>query len=288
MREIPSDFAEQCRILSVRQMIVHYATSQQTIRKWYKALGLDPSALDKRVNNGARARKIPDDFSKNDKIMSVKELAKHYGASRNTVIKWRAVLPDARPARGFLRPVPDDFIERAGTLSQTAITDHYKAGKGTVARWYRETGVKPIHFKPPSLPIPDDFANYARVHTNTEVVEHFGVSLATVTAWRKKLNVPALRNGGFPRQKPRPAFNRPGPLAAPDSGRDDRPVGLAVEYMRSGSRGWQITRCDADGTFNPRGDHYRVGTMPIKTADEIMSWARDKGWKLVDIFSIAA
>lgn len=285
-RDVPADFDEVCQRLSAREMIAHYRSSQKTIARWFSERGIERGLVDKRLDNGAASRAMPDDFAERDKFMTIRDLATHYTASRNTIAKWRSMLADASPARGTLRAIPSDFHAIAAAMSLRSLTAHYQAGKGTVARWYREAGVRPIKFKPPSLPIPDSFPDYARSSTNAELMERFGISLPTVTAWRKKCKVPSPRYVTAPAK--RPAFNRPGPQAAPDSGRDDSPVGLAVEYMRSGSRGWNISRCDADGTFNPRGDHYRAGTMPVKTADEMMRWAADKGWKLVDLFAIAA
>lgn len=192
------------------------------------------------------------------------------------------------------RNAPDNFREMAKGKSVNAVRiltgAHYKA----VERWFREHGMEPVRgLSKHRAEATPEFIKAARIMTNVMLAERFQMSRQTVRRLRRENAIP------FPSSSPnakvevsttggrRITFNRPGPQAAPDSGRDDSPKGLAADWLRSRGGGWKVNRCDADGTFNPRGMHYRVGTM-LKTADEMMEMAARKGWKLVDIFSIAA
>lgn len=195
------------------------------------------------------------------------------------------------------RPAPDGFYQMAKGKSVNAMCMKFKANHVAVKRWFEEFGLTPARPPAPGRRLDPDgeFDTLALTLTDAALADHFNMSTKTVWRLRKERGIVRIRpatvaqKAALARQRRQPPGTKKGPVAAPDSQRDDSPFGLAADYLRMPrGGGWRVHRCDADGVFAPKGSHYRVGNMPVMTADEMMTMAERKGWKLVDIFSIAA
>lgn len=153
----PADFAQKrVEVGGVLKLAKHYDVYPSVIKRWIRECGLPTSAP-------IKMKPVPDDFIKQHKNMTQRELVAHYGVSMKTIRKWEAAtntfkektLPRFTPPK---RAIPDDFARVAGSLTISQLTKHYKSSPGTVKRWIAESQVSPkkwINFgAPKAQPIP--------------------------------------------------------------------------------------------------------------------------------------
>lgn len=194
------------------------------------------------------------------------------------------------------KKTPANFREIAEGQSVNAVCKALKAHCDTVKRWFAEHDMEPNRFPgtKPRLDPGHEFDTLAITMTNEALGRHFKMSSKTIVRLRKARGVfrikpsPAIEIEQHRIARRRVTGSKKGPQAAPDLGRDDSPVGLAAEHLRMPrGGGWAVNRCDQDGTFNARGDHFRVGNMTL-TGDAMIAMASRKGWQRSDIWKVAA
>lgn len=183
-------------------------------------------------------RPVPADFAANAHLR-MRELAKRYSASLNTIRRWVAEAGIARtPHKGgsTTAPPPADLVGFAHGRSMLEIAAHYGRSRETVRRWLRDAG---IH-RPGGR-------------------------------WRTTMPRAAREPSAA-----RPAFIRPRyGVIDRHFPAQSRPV-LAAEHLR---RFGPVTRCTASGEYSPHGDHWRRGNGVPLTADEIIERALRNGWR---------
>lgn len=121
--------------------------------------------------------------------------------------------------------------------------------------------------------VPDDFAQVLRSLGSQGAAKHYRTSLSTLTRWRRECGMAKHH-----RAKPSAAggMRRSGFTERPlMQARDMSFVGQAADYLR---RYGSIHRCNHDGSFNPKGDHWRRNNR-IVTSDHIVKIAINLGYR---------
>jgi hypothetical protein len=224
-------------------------------------------------------RPMPDDFADMAAKMASRALQHHYGAAPSTVTRWRSELADGQDSAApvVLRPMPEDFAEHAHERNLD-LTQRYKCGTRSLARWRAALGVV-MHSPHEPVPVPAGFRLVAPEHTRKELRERYGRSDRIIARWLGQEGVTC-------RRPDRPAPPSPAKKsAAPERRkfqmtplaikRDHSRAGQAADYLRKFG---PITRCNADGRFDPEGDHWRRGSS-ILSAEDIVARAIAKGWQ---------
>ncbi|AOR76327.1 hypothetical protein [Novosphingobium resinovorum] len=121
--------------------------------------------------------------------------------------------------------------------------------------------------------VPDDFAEILRRLGSQGAAKHYKTSLSTLTRWRRECGMAkhhrakpsagtGMRRTGFAE---RPLMHA----------RDMSFVGRSADYLR---RYGSIHRCNHDGSFNPKGDHWRRNNRVV-TSDHIVKIAINLGFR---------
>lgn len=191
-------------------------------------------------------------------------------------IKWRYNKTglchscNARSQQGR-HPIPEDFREYAHETNEQ-LAARFDKHPDTIKKWKRRLGIKSPRRggRAPSnmVPMPADFADNAKRMTRNELARHYGRSDATIRRLLRVAGIEAMRRQDRPKV---------GYLKAPvdRAHRDLSRAGMAADFLRYYGG---LSRCDADGAFNPNGDHWRRGST-ILTADEVIARAEAKGWR---------
>lgn len=224
-----------------------------------------------------RNRPLPADFAEVARAgASISEMRARYGAGTFVVNRWIAQIGGKPRAKRVLLPrsIPEDFPIHAATETVDQLMKRYGCGTVAIARWRREAlAAGTLTRSARDLkPLPDDFAAAAANLTDRDVLERYAISKPTLRKWCAKAGV-VLRKA--PRIPPPNLGGMGRPKAAPFAAhRDHSRAGQAADYLR---RYGPVIRCKADGTFDPKGDHWRRGAA-ILTADEVIARARRNGW----------
>lgn len=129
--------------------------------------------------------------------------------------------------------------------------------------------------------MPTDFRSVLEAKGSSGAAKHYRASLSTITKWRMRLGIKLhtrmarpLRQHGF---RGRRGWGTERPILLH---LDLTAVGQAADFLRK----WlPVSRCDATGKFNAKGDHWRVGNK-VQTADEVMHRAKRLGFEPVRVF----
>ena len=287
MRPIPHNFDEIARTHSVNQMKPIFGACNKTIRQWLDATGITPPKV-------THPRHDMPGLENLAPTHSVSELAAHFGCSNSIVYRRLRELgikpfvklslhrqrPRNHPAK---IPAPENFREIAQGKSVTAIAKMFGRNHSTAARWFAEHGMTPAIVTKVAEPPPADFDDHAWTETNVKLCKRYNRSDSLITRWRRLRGIPAPKfQRKAPEPKTKPAIVWRGPKPTQIGQRDDSMAGRAADYLRlSRNGGWRINRCKADGTFDPKGDHWRVGHK-LLTEDGLFEMASRKGWRAFD------
>lgn len=230
--------------------------------------------LDRIHEKGSLMRPVPADFRDRANELTVIDLAAHYGIGRKTIMAWGATIGGIprKPARRnkpnrVRTPMPEDFAQHANEQNPV-LMERYGCSHTLIARWRKECGISNFGTKP-TMQVPEDFAKVAPGRSLDDLVKHYGRSKHVIVRWRAETGVEIGRRTYKPVQWR-------GPKSAPTSGPDISLLGRAADHLRR--IGWVVTRRNAAGVFDHKGDHYLVGTKPLMTADEMVAFAADKGF----------
>lgn len=185
-----------------------------------------------------RRKEQPADFAELCDTMTRTLLAKHYGVSYGTLLRWFDEHSSRLKRTGFYRghhkrPVPDDFAQLAPTMTHTKLRQHYGVDGTALRRWLAEAGVSPAVY-------------VARRRPDT----------AERNRERRKGKAPAR-------------YHRGPQVVAMDSRRWS-PVDLAADVLRR--ERWVVYRCDEKGVAKPEGLFWRVGNV-VCDGDELLARA---------------
>ena len=98
-RPMPDDFPFMAHRLKASDLVEHYRCSYRVLARWRSKLSIPVKSRRGEAWIGLdRKRPIPADFAERDQEMWMHELAAHYGASPNTVRRWRSEIPSPRRA----------------------------------------------------------------------------------------------------------------------------------------------------------------------------------------------
>jgi len=213
------------------------------------------------------------------KSMSAFELADHFGV-RVRLIYDRLSQMGIKPYRAkrdykARSEAPANFREIAEGKMISALCSELRRGHSTIRRWLAEHDMPVISGVKQQEPPPADFGDYAPFESNAQLEERYSRSDALITRWRKVTGIPAPGRA----KKTYQPVQWKHPPAAPLAPRDDSMAGRAADYLRMPrGGGWRVNRCKADGTFDPKGDHWRVGRM-LLTEEAMLEMASRKGWR---------
>lgn len=186
-----------------------------------------------------------------------------------------------------LRPVPIDFREVAPGKPLRWLATHYRTRIQAVCRWFDEAGIPRPNTRPANRKeCPPDFHLYAPHETNPELMVRFNLSQDLVARFRRQTGCVAPHFAkGASRRSPirfkRAAEKR---LAVVMDNRDDSEASRAQSYLQ---RFYPVWRCKEDGTFDPKGSHFRCDGI-TRTQEEMIERAVRKGWQRDDWRRIAA
>lgn len=191
------------------------------------------------------------------------------------------------------RTIPADFAEHA----YEPIADlrkRYSASYEYIAHWREQIGVtaqivrasKAVMVTRPLTPMPQGFAEYQRGRTTRELEAHYQTSRRLVSRWLGELGIfrnaersaraqQATTKPSAPSRKVNP-FRVAAALAAPVDlvHRDYSRAGQAADFLR---RFGPVKRCNAEGHYDPAGDHWLRGSS-LLNAEEIIGRAVRNGW----------
>lgn len=211
-------------------------------------------------------RKPPADLKeKRAELGGVKNIAKHYKVSPDTITKWlrECGLPTER--QPVIKKMPDDFPKFRETHNFNELKKHYRVSGKFITEWTKQIGfVQKRHCPPPKKgkAVPDDFRSKSSGMFIAELAEYYGVGKSTVSRWVRETGAKTKRfvNYGAPKKPSIPPPKR--------ETRHD----LAVEYLR---RFTPVSPCCKDGKYKENGDHYRVGHT-VMTGDEMIAKAESR------------
>ncbi|AGH48747.1 hypothetical protein G432_05100 [Sphingomonas sp. MM-1] len=211
-------------------------------------------------------RPVPDDFAALAATMSRAQMQAHYRVRSSTLSAWYVAAGLRPPVPSQQRPAPADFAEH-GRRPSAELRERYGCSNELLARWRKQHGIS-MADGPTARPVPEDFAIRARSSTNRELAEHYGVGRALISRWRAKCGL----SGGISTYR----WKVPTPTQV--GARDSSLAGRAADHLRLPRAGsWVVFRCDAAGTADPSGGHFRVGTR-LMTEDEMIQFAERKGF----------
>lgn len=116
-------------------------------------------------------------------------------------------------------------------------------------------------------PPPPDFAARAAVLTRLELMAHYDRGADVITRWCRQAGVKPYR-------PPLPRYRRERRVVSVIDTRDDSEASRAQSYLQ---RFYPVWRCNPDGTFNPKGSHFRCDGI-TRTTEEMIERAKRKGW----------
>ena len=198
----------------------------------------------------------------------------HYSAGQETVARWLKEAGIDMP-RTIIRPVPDDFAEVAPTMFINQLTKHYRTGLTVVYRWLKETGVQtskapnPAQFK--VLPVPADFAELAPTMVNAELARHYRSSYKTIRRWMEESGVRCKQYAPTGRKTQKAARAMANILPRQIIKTNVKSIyDEAADALRR--ERFPVNRCNEKGSFNPKGDFWRVG-WSVLTGDQLLERA---------------
>lgn len=224
-----------------------------------------------------KLRPMPADFAQVAPGKSQRVLRKHYHCGARNLTCWLSELgADALPKPQIgasLRGLPDGFAEDAHRPNVFLIAK-YSCSSDTIKRWRAEVGVTPRN---PSIavPLPDGFKLVAPEMTMKQLRAHYGRSEWCIRRWCRETGVSPRRSPAT--FKPAAIMSKSGrrvsSLAsfAPANSR----AALAASYLRKFG---PVTRCTAEGRYDPEGDHWRRGST-ILSGEDVIERAQRNGWQ---------
>jgi hypothetical protein len=176
-----------------------------------------------------------------------------------------------------LRPMPADFPQVAPGKSIRWLARHYSARNEVIMRFFEESGALRL-YQVPSVrkPVPDDFAEFAPIESSRELTVRYETSSDTVARWRREKGIPAPHFVHTEETKPKRHYRRAVEqrLSIVMDNRDGSEASRAQSWLQ---RFYPVWRCDPEGTFNPKGTHFRCDGI-IRTSDEMIERAKRKGF----------
>lgn len=204
---------------------------------------------------------IPADFAERAPSMSFQDIEREWRIGSVKAKDWLGKigivrLPNARS------PMPDGFAAAADAMGHSELARHFGLTRSQVTRFRAELGLKKREVRP-RQDIPEGFADVAAVLPAKALAERYGVSPGLVYTWRERLgiSVPVRR------------YRRDGNLHvhSPSArSMEDQ----AADHLR---RTAPVHRCNADGSFDHRGSHWRYGNIVLDRA-AMLARAERKGW----------
>lgn len=178
----------------------------------------------------------------------------------------RCHLCATRDANGT-RPLPADFAEHAVHETNSDLMARYGCCADIVTRWRQQSGVPSKKSRRNSDPAPADFAKVAPVLTKRELRARYHRADPTLNRWLQETGASYGRNAPPPGIRPAQATTTlPPPV-----------LGRAVQAAEFLLKFGPVSRCNADGTFNPCGDHWRRSSS-VLCAAEIIARAERQGF----------
>lgn len=170
--------------------------------------------------------------------------------------------------------IPADFETLWQTTSQADLCAHYRKGAATISHWCKKLNlVRTDGLGRGKTPAPVGFAEVARGKSRREIAEHYGMSADTVRRICADLGIVAQGVAFQPRAMSGPKL-QPYHKSAMAPQRDMTRAGMAADWLRQFG---PVIRCDGDGRYDPKGDHWRRGST-LLTADEVVERAYRNGW----------
>lgn len=233
---VPRSFRAVAADQSNEALAQWYGVSRHTIRDWRRRTGIKGQFKPSEHPNQRRA--LPADFAAVAPTLTLTRLKEHYGAGRETILRWcgDAGVETRKERRKALAPPPPHFAQRAPTMLRTELLQHYRTSARTIDRWLKETGAEPLRRESRRVSTPA----YQR---------------ATI-AQKRKWN------------------HRDGTLAIAALNRDTSTEGQAADHLR---RFAPVYRCDEQGQMDAKGDYWRFG-VPVLTGAELIERARRHGF----------
>ena len=224
---------------------------------------------------GQPRRPMPPDFLEVAPTLSQLGLRQHYKTGVDTVIRWlrEAQVQSLGVKRRKRFEVPSDFATYAPLMSNGALGFRYGVSDHTAARWRDECGIAPyIEAARKGVilkRLPDDFADVARTMSRKRLRMHYGVGSEIIRRWcfEAGVNPPKPTQRFYRRQVER------GTVVAIDT-RDGSEASRAQSWLQ---RYYPVWRCTPEGTFDPKGSHYRCDGI-VRTQAEMIERAKRKGF----------
>jgi hypothetical protein len=178
----------------------------------------------------------------------------------------RCHLCATRAANG-IRQLPDDFAEHAVDATNSDLMERYNCCADIISRWRRESGVLSKKCRRNYAEPPADFVLVAADLTKRELRERYHRADPTINRWLQETGARCGRYSRAPEIQPQ----RVVPAVSPEI---LTRATHAAEYLRKFG---PVTRCNQNGAFNPRGDHWRRGNK-VLCAQEVIARALRNGW----------
>lgn len=302
MRPVPDSLAEDAKTMSIRAMKRKHGVGYDQMLDWLTQIGAKAA----RITIGRPAITL-DDIADKAKVMSLTQLSEHYGVHRITIrreLHRHGISALPRWKAHTVRPrttIPDDFAQIAPTMTIAGLMAHYGHGYMLIKQWLTASGIKPLVIsgrQPQALVVPEGWDEFAPIETNYRLAERFGLTPRRIAKLRKHTGImlkrpekpvkePRERSADFARQPaPRRVWKHVGQKASPLPQRDDSELGRAADHLRR--VGWIVTRRRADGCFDPKGEFYRVGSMPLMSAADMLAMSVRKGFQRIVIYGEVA
>lgn len=224
----------------------------------------------------AARRSMPDDFVEVAHRLQrrTSHIQGYYGAGQTTIARWMAEA--GIPMRGSnTRPTPTDFLQVAPSMSIMELSRHYRADKGTVRRWVDEAGIEVKKGKSQGTkptPIPADFAQVAPTMGIMALSQHYKICHKTIKRW-------VILSGVQPKPfnpKERGPYTRRARTVTNILLRQIVKPTVKSIYDEAADalrrERFPVNRCNEKGSFNPKGDFWRVG-WSVLTGDELLQRA---------------
>lgn len=227
------------------------------------------------------ARPIPDDLAAMAKIHSFESLCRHYRAGCSTVTQW--LKKSGLVTRGPLpRAMPSDFKSFAPGRGLVELMRHYGASSGTVRRWREMASIREVPMNTARFrEMPDNFAQLAPRMTKQSAAAFWGASDPVLRRWCNEAGISFKRVQVYRHPGSRPVIS--------ETTRDQSVAGRAADFLQKLA---PIHRCDADGTANKNGTHWRRN-LRVMTAEQVIERAQGlgfdpDGWKRLPVPAVAA